>query len=149
MAGKTDTFEYNLLKMVFNGSPITSIAASAGTTSLWLGLHTADPGDAGSTAAEGGYTAYTRVQTDRSTGSTGWAVTSGTSAALASASPTGTLSFPQVATTSTGTFSYATVYQSSNAGPSGALYYGAISPSINFSQNVTPQLTSGSSITED
>lgn len=149
MAGKSDTFEYNLLKHVFNGTAISTLNATGGTTSLWVGLHTADPGDAGSTANEGGYTAYTRVQTDRSTGTTGWNVTSGTSAALASASPTGTLSFPQVATTSTGTFGYASVYLSSDISSSGMVYFGAISPTIAFQQNTTPQITSGSSITED
>jgi len=148
--GKTDKYEYDFLCLTFNGKPITNIAATAGTTSIWIGLHTADPGDAGSTASEGGYPEYIRLKTDRSTGaSTGWAVTSGTSAAVASASPLANLDFPQSLTTSTGTFSYMSVNPSSDGSGSSALYTGTVSPVINFGQNVIPRITTGSSITED
>ena len=149
MAGKIDKYEYDVGKLIFNGVAITNVCATAGTTSWWLGLMTADPGEAGSTANEGGYTAYTRVPTDRSTQGTspfGWSVSSGT---VMSASPTGTLSFPQVATTSTGTFTHFMLFPSSAAQASSGLYFGAVTPNINFSQNVTPQLTTSSSITED
>lgn len=150
MAGKSDTFEYHMLRLIFNGVAISSLAATAGTTGLWLGLHTADPGDACSTANEGGYTDYTRVKTDRSSGaSTGWGVTSGTSATDASAAPVTNVDFPQNTSTSTGTFTHASVWMSSNASSSGCLYFGTVSPNINFSQNVTPRVTTGSSITED
>jgi len=144
---KSDTFEYNFLRLVYNGVAISTLAATAGTTQLWAGLHTGDPGDAGSTANEGGYTAYTRVATERSTA--GWSVTSGTSAATASASPVGAISFPAVATTSTGTFTHGSIWLSSNISSSGLLYKGALSPTINFGSGVTPQITTGSSVTED
>lgn len=143
---KLDTHEYDWLRLIFNGVAISNIASSAGTTQLWLGLHTADPTDAGSTAAEGGYTQYTRIAVNRST--TGWAVTSATGAGAASVSPVGNIDFPQNLTTSTGTFTHATVYTSSSISSSGGLYNGSISPTINFGQNVTPRLTTGSSITE-
>ena len=150
MAGKSDTLEYQLLTLIFNGVGISSLATSAGTTGLWLGLHTADPGDACSTANESGYAQYTRVKTDRSTGaSTGWAVTSGTSNTDATAAPVTNVDFPQNTSTSTGTFTHASVWMSSNASSSGCLYFGTVSPNINFSQNVTPRMTTGSSITED
>ena len=152
MAGKNDNFEFELLRLVFNGfstGTVGQLATTAGTTTVWLALQTADPGDAGSTANEGGYTAYTRVQTMRSTAAAGWVVSSGTGATKASASPNAAITFPQVATTSTGTFSFFSVYPSSNAGASLAFYSGSVSPVINFSQNVTPSLTTGSSITED
>jgi len=146
---KTDAYEYNVLRHVLNGVAITNISATAGTTSWWLGLHTADPGDAGSTASEGGYAQYTRVKTDRSSGaSTGWAVTSGTSDAAAGASPVTNLDFPQNTSTSTGTFTHFSLNQSSNGVGSSAVYTGTVTPNINFSQNVTPRLTTGSSITE-
>lgn len=147
MAGKSDFYEFDFLRMTFAGKPITSMCATAGTTVIWIGLHTADPTDAGSTAAEGGYTAYTRVAVDRSTA--GWTVSSGTGAAVASVSPTTAIPFPQVADTSTGTFTFASAYISSNAPASGMLYFGTLTPSINFSLNVTPSITTGSSITED
>tara|TARA_R110000868_G_scaffold411755_1_gene708891 strand:- start:2739 stop:3188 length:450 start_codon:yes stop_codon:yes gene_type:complete len=149
MAGKIDKFEYDFGRLVFNGVAITNVAATAGTTSWWIGLMTADPTETGSTAAEGGYTAYTRVQMDRSTQGTspfGWAVSSGT---VMSASPTGNINFPQVATTSTGTFTHFMLFPSSAAQASSGLYFGTVTPNINFSQNVTPQLTTSSSITED
>jgi len=148
MAGKNDAFEYAWLVHIFNGTAISNINTTGGTTQLWMGLHTADPGDAGSTASEGGYAAYARVATERAV-SGGWTVTSGTSATVASASPTAAITFAQVATTTTGTFSYFSVYPSSSSVGSAALYSGAISPVINFSQNVTPSITTGSSITED
>ena len=149
MAGKSAKFETDFLKMIFNGLPITNVDSTGGSTSWWLGLHTADPGDLGSTANEGGYTAYTRVATDRSTGATGWSVTSGTSNTPASVSPNSTISFPKELTTSTGTFGWFSVFPSSTAAGSSALYSGTITPTIDFGLNITPQLTSGSSITED
>lgn len=143
---KSDTYEYDFLRLTFCGLPITSMAATAGTTLIWWGLHTADPGDSASTAAEGGYTAYTRVSVPRTTG--GHVVSSGSSAAAASMSPVAAITFPQVATTSTGTYTHASAWISSAAGSSGALYIGTVTPNINFSQNVTPSLTTGSSVTE-
>lgn len=146
---KTDKFEYNLQLLTFNGTGISSYASSAGTTSWWIGLHTADPGDAGSTANEGGYAAYTRIRMDRSSGAAGWSVSSGTSAALASASPVSNVDFPANSATSTGTFTFATLNPSSDSTGPGALYVGAITPNINFSNGVTPRLTTASAITED
>lgn len=143
---KSDTYEYDFLRLTFNGIAISSMAATIGTTTIWWSLHTADPGDSGSTAAEGGYTAYARVGVPRTTG--GHTVTSGSSAAAASMSPTTALSFPAVATTSTGTFTHAAAWISSNAGASGMLYDGTVTPNINFGSGVTPQITTGSSITE-
>lgn len=146
MAGKSDAYEFNFLQMTFGGKPITNVCSTGGTTSLWVGLHTADPTDAGSTASEGGYAAYTRIAVDRSTA--GWTVSSGVLTA-ATVSPTTAIPFPQVGDTSTGTFTFASVYTSSNVGVSGMLYYGTVTPNINFSQNVSPSITTGSSITED
>ena len=144
---KSDNYEYEFLKQTFCGTAMTNVSATGGTTQTWLSLCTADPGDAGSTAAEGGYAQYTRTAVARST--TGWAVTSGTSSAVASASPVANIDFPQNTSTSTGTFTHFATYTSSNAAGSAALYTGTISPNINFSQNVTPRLTTGTSITED
>ena len=143
---KVDGFEYNFLRGVLNGTAITNVGATAGTTSVWAGLHTADPGDAGSTAAEGGYATYTRVAVGRS--STGFAITSGTSNAAASGSPVAAITFPQNTATSTGTFTHFSLNPSSASTGPDAFYTGTISPSINYSQNVTPSLTTGSSITE-
>ncbi len=147
MAGKSDAFEFNFLKHVFNGTAITNISATAGTTLIWAALCTADPGDAGSTASEGVGAQYARTSVQRST--SGWVVTSGTSATDASASPVAAITFPQNTSTSTGTYTHFAVYPSSSSAAADMLYGGTISPSINVSQNVTPSLTTGSSITED
>lgn len=144
---KSDVFEDAFLRMVFEGAAISSICATGGSTDWWIGLHTADPGDAGSTAAEGGYAAYTRIAVDRSTA--GFTVASGTSAATASASPVANVDFPQNTATSTGTFTHFSVNTSSASVGASQVYNGTISPNINFSQNVTPRLTTASSITED
>lgn len=150
MAGKSDKFEYDFMRLIFNGVAMTQWAATGGTTSIWIGLMTADPTDAVSTANEGGYTAYTRVKTDRSSAaSTGWSVSSGTGAANATVAPVATVSFPQVATTTTGTFTHFGLFPSSDSTGSSACYAGTISPNINWGQNVTPQVTTASSITED
>lgn len=151
MAGKSAVTQYGLLQLIFSGAGTntTGFCSTGGSTSLWLGLHTADPGEACSTAAEGGYTAYARAQTARSTAGTtpyGWAVTSGTVATVA---PVGNVDFPQVATTTTGTFSYFTIWPSSGATSTQALYVGSLSPAINWGQNTTPRITTSSSITED
>lgn len=143
---KTNYFEHHVLQHIFNGIALSGLGATGGTTQLWLGLHTADPGEAGSTANEGGYAAYARVAVDRSTG--GWVATSNATTAPASASPVATVSFPAVATTSTGTFTHASVYSTSGSTGPQALYTGTVTPNINFSNGVTPQLTTGSAITE-
>lgn len=150
MAGKSAVTQYGVLRLIFNAlTTHTSFAATAGTTAVWIGLHTADPTDAASTAAEGGYAAYTRAQTDRSTAGTtpyGWAVTSGTVATIA---PTGNVDFPQNTATSTGTFTHFSIWPSSDATSTRATYVGTLSPNINFAQNTTPRITTSSSITED
>lgn len=73
---KGDTFENDLLKLIFNGTAIANIADNAATaplTDLWLSLHTADPGEAGSqTTSETAYTGYARVAVARTSG--GWSV---------------------------------------------------------------------------
>ena len=51
MAGKTDVFENDILKLIFNASAIANLAdnaASSPVTKLYLSLHTADPTDSSS-----------------------------------------------------------------------------------------------------
>jgi hypothetical protein len=143
---KLDAFEFDFLKQVFYGTAITNISATAGTTTLWAGLHTADPGDSGTTAAEGGYSTYARVAVARS--STGWAASSGGGSAAASVSPVANIDFPAQDTTSTGTFTHFTIYPASGSLATAGLYNGTVTPNINFGAGVTPRLTTGSSITE-
>lgn len=138
--------EMDVLKTYFTNVPCTSPSTSMVT--LWVGLHSSDPtGQTQGDAAGGAYAAYTRVATTRTTASGGWTITSGTSSVPATCSPTATISFPQCVTTSTGTFTFASVGVTSASTSSQILWSGAISPTINFGSGVTPQLTTGSSIT--
>lgn len=143
---KSDSLETSLLKLIFNGLAISNIAdnaAASPSTSIWVALHTADPGDSGTMAtSEASFTGYARTATARTTGATGWSVTNG------SASPNSAITFPQATSTSTGTITHFSVGLSS-AGASAILYSGTVTPNINYGQNVTPSLSTGSAITED
>lgn len=145
MAGFSDTFENDVCKLIFNAVAIGNIAdnaASSPLTNLWVSLHTADPGDTGVQAtSEGGYAQYTRISVARTTG--GWVVTNN------SVSPVANIDFPQNTSTSTGTFTHASIGITSASTSTKYLAAGTISPNINFSQNVTPRLTTASSFTLD
>lgn len=145
MAGFSDTFENDVCKLIFNAVAIGNIADNAAASplsNLWCALHTADPGDTGTQGTnEGGYAAYTRISVARTSG--GWAVTNN------SVSPVANIDFPQVATTSTGTFTHASIGVTSASTSAKYLAAGTITPNINFSQNVTPRLTTASSFTLD
>lgn len=82
---KSSTFCNDLLKLIFQATAIANIADNAGTsplTSLYLALHSADPGAGGNqNTNEATYTGYARVAVART--SSGFTV-SGSSANLAS-----------------------------------------------------------------
>lgn len=140
---KGDTFENDLLKLIFNGTAIANMADNAATsplTNLFVSLHTADPGETGSqTTSEATYTSYARVSVARTSG--GWTVTNN------SVSPAATISFP-AATGGTNTITHFAVGTSST-GAGKVLYKGTVTPNISVSSGVTPQLTTASTITED
>lgn len=140
---KGDTFENDLMKLIFNGTAIANLADNAATsplTNLYVSLHTADVGEAGNqTTNEAAYTSYARVAVSRN--GTGWTVTAN------SVSPAQLVSFP----TCTGGSATVTHFAIGTAasGTGKVLYKGAISPTIAVSAGVTPQLTQSSTITED
>lgn len=140
---KGNTFENDWMKLIFNATAISNIADNAGTsplTNLYVSMHTADPGEAGSqTTSEATYTSYARVAVARS--SSGWTVTNN------SVSPVATISFP-AATGGSETLTHFAVGTASS-GTGKILYSGSISPTIAVSSGVTPQLTTASTITED
>jgi hypothetical protein len=74
---KGNTFESDLLALIFNATAIADLAdndASSPLTHLQVALHTADPGEGGSqTTSEIAYTGYARVAVIRT--SAGWTVT--------------------------------------------------------------------------
>lgn len=139
------TFESDLLNLWLCAKPIANIAdnaAAAPLTATWASLHTADPSSGTQATSEVALAGYARVATTRTT--LGYTVTQGTS--NATASPVAAITFPQCTSTSTGTATFWSVGSSSSGGGK-LLGTGAISPTINLGQNVTPQITTGSSIT--
>lgn len=75
----TNTFENDILGIIFTATAIANIAddaASSPLTSLYISLHTSDPGEAGAqNTGEASYTGYARVAVTRDTD--GWTVSNG------------------------------------------------------------------------
>jgi len=138
---KGNTFEDDLLKLIFNATPIADLAAddqSSPVTTLTVALHTADPGEGGTQATnETGYTSYARVAVARTGG--GWVVSSG------SVSPAANIDFPQC----TGLTATITHFSVGTGVANKLLYSGTVTPNISVSNGVIPRLTTGSTITED
>lgn len=86
----TNVFETSLLELIFNATPISNIAddaASSPATSLYVSLHTADPGETGNQeTSEADFTDYARVAVTRD--SSGWTISNDV------ASNAGTVTFP-------------------------------------------------------
>lgn len=140
---KGNTYETDILALAFNATPIANIAdnaASSPLTALYVSLHTADPGEAGTqTTSECAYTSYARVAVNRNSG--GWSVASG------SCSPVANIDFPACTGGSETATHFAVGVASSGA--SKILYSGAISPNISISSGVQPRLSTATTITED
>ena len=134
---KGNTFENDLLLLIFNATAIANIAdnaASSPLTSLYVSLHTADPGEAGNqTTNEAAYTSYARVAVARS--GSGWTVSGNavTNAAL--------IQFPQCTGGSETITHFAIGTASSSTGK--VLYKGALSSSLAVSSGIQPQFGAG------
>jgi hypothetical protein len=140
---KGNTFETDLLALIFNATPIANIADNASSSplaNLHVALHTGDPGEGGSqTTNECAYTSYARVAVARNSGA--WSVASG------SVSPVASIDFPAATGGSETVTHFSIGTAASGAGK--ILYKGAISPTISVSNGVQPKLTTASTITED
>lgn len=140
---KGDTFENDLLKLIFNGTAIANLAdnaASSPLTNLYVSLHTADPGETGNqTTSEATYTSYARVAVARTSG--GWTVTAN------SVSPAANIDFP-TGTGGSGTATYFAVGTASS-GTGKVLYSGTVTPNIACGNGIIPRLTTATTITED
>lgn len=147
MAGKGSTFAYEFARLVFNAQNRTGAWGSSGATGLYVRLHTADPAAGTGGTNEVGYSAYAPVLTTRTSATGGWNVSTPTSANV-SIQPVSAITFPQNTSTSTGTITHFSL-TTSTASADLIWYSGTVTPNINYSQNVTPILTTGSSITED
>lgn len=138
---KGNTFENDLLKLIFNATPIADLAdddQSSPATTLTVALHTGDPGEGGDqTTSEATYTSYARVTVARTSG--GWTITGN------SVSPVAAITFPQA----TGGSETITHFSIGTGVSDKLLYSGTVSPNIAVSSGVTPELGTGTAITED
>lgn len=141
---KSKTFENDLLKLIFNGTAISGLAdnaAASPTTTLYLTLHTADPGETGvQNTNEVAYTGYARVAVART--AAGWVVTDN------SVSPANSIEFGEMTAGTPQTATYASIGTNST-GTGKILYRGALTPTISINVGVVPRIRNTSTITED
>jgi hypothetical protein len=140
---KGNTWENDLLKLLFNATAIANIAdnaASSPLTNLYVSLHTADPGEAGDqTTSEANYGSYARVAVARTSG--GWTVSGN------QVTPVANIDFPQASSGSNTITHFGIGTAVSGAGK--LLYSGTVSPNIAVTAGVTPRLTTATQVTED
>lgn len=144
---KSNQFETDLLLLIFNNTNIANIGDATGLRgsstagSLYVALHTADPGEAGTaTTNETAYTSYARVAVARS--GAGWTV-SGNAVSNAAA-----ITFP-ACTGGSSTITHWSITDTSS-GSSDILYKGAFAASLAVSSGITPNIPAGDlDITED
>ena len=132
---KSNSTETDVLAIIFNATAFSWNAA----TNLQVNLHTADPGEAGTTATSlatyGGYAAVTVART-----SGGWTVSGNTAQNVA------LIQFPQC-TSGSNTLTHVSICPS---GSTQILYSGALNSSLAVSTGIQPQFAAGAlSITED
>ncbi|MET0708007.1 MAG: hypothetical protein ABWY82_14380 [Tardiphaga sp.] len=145
----SDTTENNILKLIFNATAWANVAQN-GTTpdaSTALALHSSDPGDSGNMSINevttAAYTGYVRASKLRATGAGGWTVTTN------SVSPFDTIAFPAGTAGSTGVSATHFSVGKLGGGTSEMFWRGDIQPPIACGNGVTPQLTTGTTITLD
>jgi len=141
---KSNDFENDLLKLIFNGTAIANLADNAVTgplTSLFLALHTSDPGEAGTqSTGEIAYTGYARIPVLRTSG--GWTITAN------SVSPVANVEFAEMTGGVGGTATFVTIGVAVT-GATKVLYRGALTPTIAVTTGVIPRIKPTSTITED
>jgi len=132
---KGNTTENDLVAYIFKGTAIPWAAA----TQLDIHLHTADPGESGtSTTSEATYTSYAAVTVNRNAGA--WTV-SGNQASNAAL-----VQFPQC-TGGSNTITHISITPNASTQ---ILYSGALGSSLSVSNGIQPQFAIGAlAITED
>lgn len=141
---KSNILENAMLALLYNGTAIPNVAdnaANAPLGSVFVALHTADPGEAGTQATnEANYTGYARVAVARNPG--GWVAP-----AAGATGPVANIDFP-AGTAGGGT---ATHFSTGIALAGATAYWhsGPITPTIALGAGVQPRLTTATTITED
>ena len=136
MSAKGNTFENDVVLLTFNGTAYSWNA----NTDLYVALHTADPGEAGSqTTNECAFGSYARVTVARTSG--GFTVSGDT------ASNTATISFPEC-TSGSETVTHVSIGTASS-GAGQIMYKGALTASRAVSSGITLQFAASAlSVTE-
>jgi hypothetical protein len=144
---KTNSMENGMLLLYFNNTAQANIGDASGLQpsgaagSLYVSLHTGDPGEAGDqTTSEATYTSYARVAVARS--GAGWTVTANTVDNAAA------VTFPA----STGTDNTITYFGVGTAATSTGvlLYSGVLDTPLSVTTGVTPEFAIGAlNVTED
>lgn len=148
MAGKSNTYETELLQLIFNNTAMPLVGDASGLQpsavagSLYFALHTADPGEAGvQNTSETTYTGYTRKGLARTSGNFNVAAGAVNLVAnldfdICTASPGAALTHFSIGTASSG------------AGK--ILYVGTLSPNITIAVSVIPRIsTAANLVTEE
>lgn len=146
---KSNTFENDLLLLLFNNVDIADIGDASGIQnsaaagSLFIALHTADPTDTGNASSfETSYTNYNRVAVARS--GAGWTVSGNTATNFAQ------ITFPQCGVTGATITHVSITVGGTPASATKILYSGALNSPLTVALNITPLFAaSGLSITED
>lgn len=155
---KTNAFEADILKLIFNGTTIANIAANATTspaTTLSIALFTASPTESGSVANEATYTGYARKTVTRN--STEWPVTASTEStggitgavesggggtgignAGAKVTNANAITFDQC-TAGSNVITHMAICKADVEGVADILYAGALQSNLTVSSGVTPQ----------
>jgi hypothetical protein len=144
---KSNACENSLLLLIFNNTAFANIGNAGGLPpstlagSLYLSLHTADPGETGDqTTSEATYVGYARQPVARS--AAGFTVTAN------SVNLTTAISFP-AGTGGAGTVTFFGI-GTSVSGAGVLLYSGTVTPNIVTGNGITPQLTTAAGlVTED
>lgn len=144
---KSNTFENDLLLLIFNNTDIADIGDAGGLQnsatagSLYVALHTGDPGEAGTAAtSEAAYGSYARVAVARS--GAGWTVSGNQVVNFA------LVQFPEC-TSGSETITHVSI-TTAISGTSKILYSGALSASRAISSGIQPQFAASAlTVTED
>lgn len=144
---KGNTFENDLLQLLFNNVDIADIGDAGGIQnsatagSLYVALHTGDPGEAGTAAtSESAYGSYARQAVARS--GAGWTVSGNQAVNFA------LIQFPEC-TSGSETITHVSI-TTAVSGASKILYSGALSASRAVSSGIQPQFAASAlTVTED
>ncbi len=142
MSSISNVFANELALLLFNNTDIANIGDASGLQnsatagSLYLALHTTDPGDAGTaTTSEASYGSYARVAVARS--GAGWTISS------RNATNAADIVFPTRSDVGTQVLTNWSIVKESS-GASIILFKGALTDSLSVTLNIAPRITAGS-----